>query len=112
MRRGAIVLNELSGERTVIHAPRRLALDPRGKPEIYARTTNPPGATGDGMAMALRAGAILSDMSLCSFIPPPCICLPVPRFFSRRPLVRNVAVRTLKVNCSCIGITPMCLGPS
>jgi L-aspartate oxidase len=65
---GAIVLNELSGERTVIPAT-AVVLSTGGAGQIYARTTNPPSATGDGMAMALRAGAILSDMEFVQFHP-------------------------------------------
>jgi L-aspartate oxidase len=33
-----------------------------GAGQVFAETTNPPVATGDGMAMALRAGADLVDM--------------------------------------------------
>ena len=36
---------------------------------MYARTTNPTVASGDGMAMALRAGATLEDMEFVQFHP-------------------------------------------
>ncbi|MBK9128914.1 MAG: L-aspartate oxidase [Phycisphaerales bacterium] len=36
---------------------------------VYRETTNPPVATGDGLAMALRAGAILRDMEMVQFHP-------------------------------------------
>ena len=66
--RGAVVLDEVSGERTVVPAS-AVVLSTGGAGQIYARTTNPPSATGDGIAMALRAGAVLSDMEFVQFHP-------------------------------------------
>lgn len=37
--------------------------------QVYAATTNPREATGDGMALALRAGAVLADMEFVQFHP-------------------------------------------
>ena len=65
---GAIVLNEMSGERTVLPAS-AVVLSTGGAGQVYARTTNPGNATGDGMAMALRAGALLMDMEFVQFHP-------------------------------------------
>ncbi len=37
--------------------------------QVYARTTNPTVVTGDGIAMAARAGAVLADMEFVQFHP-------------------------------------------
>ena len=40
-----------------------------GAGALYARSTNPPGAIGDGIAVAARAGAELADMEFVQFHP-------------------------------------------
>jgi L-aspartate oxidase len=65
---GAIVLDEQQGTCKTIHASAVLLVT-GGAGQIYARTTNPANATGDGIAMAFRAGAILEDMEFVQFHP-------------------------------------------
>ena len=65
---GAVVLDENSGRQFIL-ATRAVVLSTGGAGQIFARTTNPPNATGDGIAMALRAGAVLQDMEFIQFHP-------------------------------------------
>lgn len=65
---GALVLDESSGAVRQIKA-RAVVLSTGGAGQIYARTTNPSVATGDGIAMAYRAGAIVEDMEFVQFHP-------------------------------------------
>ena len=65
---GALVLDESSGTVRQVKA-RAVVLSTGGAGQIYARTTNPSVATGDGIAMAYRAGAIVEDMEFVQFHP-------------------------------------------
>lgn len=51
-----------------------------GLGEIYRETTNPEVATGDGMAIAYEAGAVLSDMEFVQFHPTALSIKGAPRF--------------------------------
>jgi L-aspartate oxidase len=55
--------------RWVYCAARHVIIASGGIGQIYRYTTNPSVATGDGMAMALRAGAELKDMEFVQFHP-------------------------------------------
>ena len=79
-------------------AGRRGRADPRaavvlatgGAGHLYAATTNPDVATGDGLAMALRAGAALADVEFMQFHPT--VLWTGPGDLGHRPLVTE-AVR-------------------
>jgi L-aspartate oxidase len=47
----------------------RTILASGGYSQLYRETTNPPGITGDGLAAAWRAGAVVADMELEQFHP-------------------------------------------
>src|SRR5216683_274950 len=51
-----------------------------GLGQLYRNTTNPPVATGDGVAMALHAGAEISDMEFIQFHPTALYLKKAPRF--------------------------------
>ncbi|MBV9233632.1 MAG: L-aspartate oxidase [Candidatus Eremiobacteraeota bacterium] len=60
-------LNE-TGRPIAFHA-RSVVLATGGIGRLFRYTTNPVGATGDGIAMAARAGAVLADMEFVQFHP-------------------------------------------
>ena len=51
-----------------------------GAGQVFSRTTNPAVATGDGMAIGYRAGAILEDMEFVQFHPTALFIPPAPQF--------------------------------
>ncbi|NDC54476.1 MAG: L-aspartate oxidase, partial [Planctomycetia bacterium] len=65
--RGALVWNQAHGK-TLVWA-RRTILATGGAGQLYRESTNPEGASGDGLALAWRAGATLRDMEFMQFHP-------------------------------------------
>src|SRR5512146_1133848 len=65
---GAVVCQQKLKKVLLISA-RAVLLATGGAGQLYERTTNPAVATGDGIAMAFRAGAELMDMEFVQFHP-------------------------------------------
>jgi L-aspartate oxidase len=76
---GVRFIDETDGS---LHEVRALAvlLATGGLGQIYRETTNPEVATGDGMAIAYEAGAVLSDMEFMQFHPTALAIQGAPRF--------------------------------
>ena len=64
---GAVV-EDAAGKSGAIEA-RAVILAAGGAGALYRHTTNPPGATADGLGLALRAGAIVRDVEFVQFHP-------------------------------------------
>jgi L-aspartate oxidase len=65
---GAYVLNEVSGEVLTLRTD-RVVLATGGCGKVYRYTTNPSIATGDGVAIAWRAGVQVANMEFIQFHP-------------------------------------------
>ncbi len=90
---GAVGIDYASAELVVI-AARSVVLGTGGAGRLFAVTSNPNDATGDGYALALRAGAALRDMEFIQFYPWRCI---IPFDRSRMPIQPSTFVLGAKL---------------
>ncbi len=86
---GGLLVIDDAGRAGVVRAPAVL-LATGGYGQLYGSTTNPESATGDGIALGLRAGALAADLEFVQFHPTVLYTGPGAR--GRRPLVTE-AVR-------------------
>ena len=66
--KGLIVYNELTNEHEIVYSS-AIILATGGVGQLYKYTTNPDGATADGIDLAYSAGAVLQDMEFVQFHP-------------------------------------------
>ena len=66
--KGLVLYNELTNEHEIVYSATTI-LATGGVGQLYKYTTNPIGATGDGIDLAYNAGAMIQDMEFVQFHP-------------------------------------------
>ena len=83
---GAELKSAGPGGSSAIVSSRAVLVASGGAGQVYSDTTNPPVATGDGLALALEAGAELADMEFYQFHPTAFSFPGAPRFLMSEAL--------------------------
>ncbi len=66
--KGVIIYNKQTEEHEIVYSS-AVVIATGGTGQVYKYTTNPSGATGDGIALAYEAGAVIEDMEFIQFHP-------------------------------------------
>jgi len=66
--KGVILFNEQTEEHEIVYSS-AVVIATGGAGQVYKYTTNPPGATGDGIALGYEAGLEIEDMEFIQFHP-------------------------------------------
>src|SRR5882724_10650923 len=111
---GVSALDE-SRRRPEILKARSVLLATGGVGQAYQETTNPPQATGDGMAMAYRAGAEMMDMEFVQFHPTALSMEGAPRFLLslalRDMVARGIVAEMRRTGHPCVYLSMRGLDP-